>query len=98
MQAVRDEDMRLHAVLADVRLLGIEDQVLQLGVPEGYDWHKEMVTKSVGLLERLGSGIWGAKLQMKCTVGAAKAPRSNEEEHEQLIKRASGLFAGDIVE
>ena len=98
MNAVRDHDMRLHAVLADAKVTELGETEVVLGLPDGYDWHRDTILKSRSVLEDLAASTLGRKVRVECRVDGAKTVRSNDEEHDELVRRASGLFAGEIVD
>ena len=97
LQSVRERDKRLHAMLADAKLLDLGESKIVLGLPQGYDWHREMILKSTNLLEEVTSRLCKRPMRLECHLGEAKKPASNEE-HQVFVERAAGLFAGDIIE
>ena len=98
MQQVKEEDIRLHAVLADARLVSMTAERFELVVPVGYDWHFQKIQEGKSLLESVAqSFVAGAKFQMDCRIGGEKASPPKETEHEELVKRASGVFGGSAI-
>jgi hypothetical protein len=98
MQNVKEQDIRLHAVLADARLTELTVTQFELSLPQGYDWHFGKVQEGKNLLETVAQGIVpGVALQMTCSIGGEKAAPPKETEHEELVKRASGVFGGSSI-
>jgi len=98
MQQIKENDIRLHAVLADARLSVLEPGRFELSVPAGYEWHFGKIQEGKKLLESVAEQIApGANLQMECCIGGEKAAPPKENEHEELVKRASGVFGGSSI-
>ena len=97
MQGVKEQDIRLHAVLADARLSELTARSFELAVPPGYDWHFGKIKEGKKLLESVAEKIVGAPLEVECSIGGEKASLPKENEHEELVKRASGVFGGSSV-
>jgi DNA polymerase III subunit gamma/tau len=98
MQQVKEQDIRLHAVLADARLTALQPDRFELAVPAGYDWHFGKIQEGKALLESVAQRLVpGAALQMECSIGGEKAAPPKENEHEELVKRASGVFGGSSI-
>ncbi|MCA9781119.1 MAG: DNA polymerase III subunit gamma/tau, partial [Candidatus Eremiobacteraeota bacterium] len=98
MQGVKERDIRLHAVLADARLTKLEQGSFELAVPEGYDWHFGKIQEGRALLESVAESLLpGATPKLQCGLGGEKAAPPKENEHEELVKRASGVFGGSSV-
>lgn len=98
MQQVKENDIRLHAVLADARLASLQIDRFELAVPAGYDWHFGKIQEGRGLLESVARKILpGCSLQLECSLGGEKAAPPKENEHEELVKRASGVFSGSSI-
>lgn len=96
---VRDGgDMPLYGALADARLVDMTpDQVVILGVPEGFDRNQETILNSRAVLEDLAEQLLGRSVRFECRLEANR-PFPGTEEHAELVRRASGLFTGEIVE
>lgn len=97
MQGVKEQDIRLHAVLADARLSELTVRSFELAVPPGYDWHFGKIKEGKKLLESVAEKLVGAPLEVECSIGGEKASLPKENEHEELVKRASGVFGGSSV-
>lgn len=98
MQGVKERDIRLHAVLADARLTRLEESSFELAVPEGYDWHFGKIQEGRALLETVAESLLpGCTPKLECSIGGEKAAPPKENEHEELVKRASGVFGGSSV-
>lgn len=98
MQGVKERDIRLHAVLADARLTELSESVFELAVPAGYDWHYGKIQEGRALLETIARGLVSQlSLQLQCSIGGEKATPPKENEHEELVKRASGVFGGSSI-
>jgi DNA polymerase-3 subunit gamma/tau len=99
MQSVKERDIRLHAVLADARLTGLTHSQFDLAVPEGYDWHFGKIQEGQSLLESVAQSLMpGCNPQLECSIGGAKAAPPKENEHDELVKRASGVFGGSSIQ
>lgn len=97
MQGVKEKDIRLHAVLADARLTALTGATFELAVPSGYEWHFGKIQEGKQLLESVAARITKIDLKMECSLGGEKASAPKENEHEELVKRASGVFGGSSV-
>lgn len=98
MQQVKEQDIRLHAVLADARLTHLDESRFELAVPAGYDWHFGKIGEGKSLLESVAKNVTGGmSLQMDSSIGGEKAAPPKENEHEELVKRASGVFGGSSI-
>jgi DNA polymerase III subunit gamma/tau len=98
MQHVKEKDIRLHAVLADARLTALESDRFELAVPAGYDWHYGKIQEGRNLLESAARTLVQSQaIQMECSIGGEKASPPKENEHEELVKRASGVFGGSSI-
>lgn len=98
MQSVKEQDIRLHAVLADARLTELDHKRFELSLPAGYDWHFGKIQEGKKLLETVAKGMMpDLELQMECCIGGEKAAPPKENEHEELVKRASGVFGGSSI-
>ena len=86
------------AVLADARLTRLEEKSFELAVPEGYDWHFGKIQEGRALLETVAESLLpGCSPKLECGLGGEKAAPPKENEHEELVKRASGVFGGSSV-
>lgn len=98
MQQVKEKDIRLHAVLADAQLTRLTAEEFELAVPAGYDWHFQKIQDGKQLLETVAQQfVSNANIQMACRIGGEKASPPKENEHEELVKRASGVFGGSAI-
>lgn len=98
MQKVKEQDIRLHAVLADARLVHLAADSFELAVPAGYEWHFGKIQEGQKLLESVAQAlIPGATPRLECSIGGEKAAPPKENEHEELVKRASGVFGGSSI-
>ncbi|MFA7481690.1 MAG: DNA polymerase III subunit gamma/tau, partial [Vulcanimicrobiota bacterium] len=67
MQGVKEQDIRLHAVLADARLAELDQVVFELALPEGYDWHFGKIQEGRSLLESVARSLApGCDLKLEC--------------------------------
>lgn len=98
MQQVKENDIRLHAVLADARLAHLSTDRFELAVPAGYEWHFGKIREGKSVLESVAAKILaGHSPQLDCSIGGEKAAPPKENEHEELVKRASGVFSGSSI-
>ena len=100
MQGVKEQDVRLYAVLADAKLTSVEESRFELSLPAGYDWHWSKVQEGRKLLEQVASRLAdGRTLQLECSLGGEKATPPKDSEHDDMVARAAGVFGGaSIVE
>ncbi len=100
MQGVKEQDVRLYAVLADAKLTAVEESRFELSLPAGYDWHWSKVQEGKKLLEQVASRLAdGRTLLLECSLGGEKATPPKESEHDDMVARAAGVFGGaSIVE
>ncbi|MFA7482600.1 MAG: hypothetical protein WC314_18985, partial [Vulcanimicrobiota bacterium] len=70
----------------------------ELALPEGYDWHFGKIQEGRSLLESVARSLApGCDLKLECSIGGEKAAPPRESEHDELVKRASGVFGGSVV-
>lgn len=100
MQGVKEKDVRLYAVLADAKLVSVENQTFQLSLPVGYDWHFTKILEGKALLEQVARRLAEDRpLVLECVIGGEKATPPKDTEHEDMVSRAAGVFGGaSIVE
>ena len=100
MQGVKEKDVRLYAVLADAKLVSVENQTFQLSLPAGYDWHFTKILEGKALLEQVARRLADDRpLVLECVIGGEKATPPKDTEHEDMVSRAAGVFGGaSIVE
>ena len=100
MQGVKEQDVRLYAVLADAKLASVEARSFTLSLPAGYDWHYSKIQEGKKLLEQVASRLAGDRaLVLECILGGEKASPPKESEHDDMVARAAGVFGGaSIVE
>lgn len=97
MQQVKEQDIRLQAVLADARLTSLEPESFELALPMGYDWHLSKIQEGRELLERVASGLTGSPMRLQSRLGGEKVAAPKESEHDELVQRASGVFGGASI-
>ena len=98
MQSVKEQDIRLHAVLADARLITLTSTNFEVALPSGYDWHWGKVQEGRKLLEEMAGVLLSVTtLTLDCTLGGEKASPPKDTEHDDLVQRASGVFGGASV-
>lgn len=100
MQGVKEQDVRLYAVLADAKLASVEPSSFALSLPAGYDWHHGKIQEGKKLLEQVASRLVGDRaLVLECILGGEKASPPKDSEHDDMVARAAGVFGGaSIVE
>ncbi|MBT9585325.1 DNA polymerase III subunit gamma/tau [bacterium] len=97
-ESLRDRDKRLKAFLADAKLSHFGPEVLRISVPATHPVHFEYIGRSVRLLEEVSSQLLQSKVRIEVVQDGAQLVPPQEQEHENLIKKASGLFGGRILD
>ena len=98
MQGVKEQDVRLYAVLADAKLASVEANTFALSLPAGYDWHFGKIQEGRKLLEQVASRLAGDRpLALECMLGGEKATPPKESEHDDMVARAAGVFGGASI-
>lgn len=97
IQMVKEQDIRLSAVMADAKLVSLEPGEFHLGVPEGYQWHFTKVQEGRSVLESVASKLAGQTMRMACSLGGEKAAPPKDSEHDDLVQRAAGVFGGASI-
>ncbi len=97
VREVRRKDKRLFGVLTDAKLVELNSERLILSVPKGYSWHQQAVMSSKKVLQGICKKLLGRELGLECRIEEAEVVDS-EREHADLIKKATRLFGGEIIE
>ena len=97
-ESLRDRDRRLKAFLADAKLSHFGPEVLRISVPATHPLHFEYIGRSVRLLEEVSSQLLQSKVRIEVVQDGAQVVPPQEQEHENLVKKASGLFGGRILD
>jgi DNA polymerase-3 subunit gamma/tau len=96
---VKDRDRRLHAVLVEARLNGMESGTLTLTFPSNFSWHFERFQKEAEALDAMAREALGEPFHLVATLEtvAVDAP-SPRQEHRAFVHRAENLFSGRVVD
>lgn len=98
LQAVRQRDVRLQAVLAEAKLRDLSPELVRVSLPGGYQWHYEVIGKSISLLEEVSSQLLQSKVRFEVVLDGGQVSPPQEQEHETLVKKAHGLFGGRVLD
>jgi DNA polymerase-3 subunit gamma/tau len=91
-------DRRLKAMMMDARLRDFSPESLKISLPSTHQVHYEYISRNVRLLEEVSSGLMQSKVRIEVTMDGAQQAPVQEQEHESLVKKASGLFGGRILD
>jgi hypothetical protein len=97
-ESLRHRDARLKAFLADARLRDFSPEHLLISVPVTHPLHFEYIGRSVRLLEEVSSQLLQSKVRIEVVQDGAQVNPPQKLEHENLVKKASGLFGGRILD
>ncbi len=98
MQGVKEQDVRLYAVLADAKLASVDAKSFALSLPAGYDWHHGKIQEGKKLLEQVASRLADDRaLVLECILGGEKAAPPKDSEHDDMVARAAGVFGGASI-
>lgn len=97
-ESIRKKDTRLNAILNDALLSHFEPPQITISFPSDRAWHHEQVTKAKGTVEAICQEILGGPVRLVVAMGSEISLPDDESQHSALVKRATGLFAGKIVE
>ena len=98
LSSVRKHDARLFAILSEAKPVVFEPPRILITLPQDYTWHQENILKSRVLIETLCQELLGQEVKFECQLDTTGRKASGEDEHKALVKKASGLFAGKIVQ
>lgn len=98
LQQVRQRDIRLQAVLGDARICEFTPELIRVSLPASHQWHLEVIQKSIRLLEEVSGQLVQSKVRFEACLDGGQAAPPQELEHETLVKKASGLFGGRILD
>jgi len=98
LQSVRQRDVRLQAVLAEAKLRDLSPELVRVSLPGGYQWHYEVIGKSISLLEEVSSQLMQSKVRFEVVLDGGQVSPPQEQEHETLVKKAHGLFGGRVLD
>ena len=91
-------DRRLKAMMMDAKLRDFSPESLKITLPSTHQVHYEYISRNVRLLEEVSSGLMQSKVRIEVTMDGAQQAPVQEQEHESLVKKASGLFGGRILD
>lgn len=98
LQAIRQRDVRLQAVLAEARVREFSPEKVLLSLPSGYGWHLEVIQKSHKLLVEVSEQLLGRQIRLEIVLDGEQVNPPQEQEHESLVKKAHGLFGGRVLD
>ena len=71
---------------------------MKISLPSTHKVHYEYISRNVRLLEEVSSGLMQSKVSIEVLMDGAQLAPVQEKEHESLVKKASGLFGGRILD
>lgn len=95
---VNQKDKRLFALLQEAWPAEFTPPNLLLLLPDGHKFHRDNILQSRSLLEPMCKELLGQEVKLDCQFDATGRKASGDDEHRALVKKASGLFAGKIVQ
>lgn len=98
IQSLHDRDKRLKAMMVDAKLRDFSPENLKISLPSTHKVHYEYISRNVRLLEEVSSGLMQSKVRIEVMMDGAQQAPAQEQEHESLVKKASGLFGGRILD
>jgi len=97
MNVVRERNKKLLGILADAKIGNYEPGSVSFVLPPGYKFHYDEILKNKAFLEEVSQELLGTKIKIECRVDEAHQGPSGEQEHDAMIRKAHGLFAGEII-
>lgn len=98
IQSLKARDGRLQAMMKDAKLREFQPERLVISLAPTLKFHYEYISRQVRLLEEVSSGLLQSKVRIEVVVDGAQQAPAQEQEHESLVKKASGLFGGRILD
>lgn len=98
IESLKDRDKRLKAMMQDAKLCEFSPPSLKISLPSTHKVHYEYISRNVRLLEEVSSGLMQSKVSIEVLMDGAQLAPVQEKEHESLVKKASGLFGGRILD
>ncbi|MBN9419072.1 MAG: DNA polymerase III subunit gamma/tau, partial [Candidatus Eremiobacteraeota bacterium] len=98
IQSLKARDGRLQAMMKDAKLREFQPDRLVISLPSTLKFHYEYISRQVRLLEEVSSGLMQSKVRIEVVMDGAQQVPGQEQEHESLVKKASGLFGGRILD
>lgn len=98
IQSLHDRDKRLKAMMVDAKLRDFSPENLKITLPATHKVHYEYISRNVRLLEEVSSGLMQSKVRIEVLIDGAQQGPVQEQEHQSLVKKASGLFGGRILD
>ncbi|MBX3169074.1 MAG: DNA polymerase III subunit gamma/tau [Candidatus Eremiobacteraeota bacterium] len=98
IQSLKARDGRLQAMMKDAQLREFQPDRLVISLSSTLKFHYEYISRQVRLLEEVSSGLMQSKVRIEVVVDGAQQAPVQEQEHETLVKKASGLFGGRILD
>ncbi len=91
-------DRRLKAMMMDAKLRDFSLESLKITLPSGHNVHFEYISRNVRLLEEVSSRLMQSKVRIEVLMDGAQQAPAQDQEHDSLVKKASGLFGGRILD
>lgn len=98
IQSLKARDGRLQAMMKDAKLKEFQTDRLVISLSSTLKFHYEYISRQVRLLEEVSSGLMQSKVHIEVVMDGAQQAPVQEQEHDSLVKKASGLFGGRILD
>ncbi len=98
IERLRLRDKRMSAILVDASLSLFEPPMLTISFPGERAWHQEKTLESKALIEEVCQELLGQPVKLTVTRDASQQLPDDEARHQDLVKRATGLFGAKVVE
>ena len=98
LSRVKQSNARLFAVLQEAWPDRFEPPRLLVLLPKDHQFHRDRIWESRSLIEQLSQELLGKEVKLECQFDTTGRKPSGDEEHRAMVKKASGLFAGKIVQ
>ena len=98
LETLRHRDVRLMGTLNDAKLRDFSPDLIRVSVPATHKFHFETISRSTPLLEEVSSQLLQSKVRFEVVQDGAQVVPPQKQEHENLVKKASGLFGGRILD
>jgi DNA polymerase-3 subunit gamma/tau len=98
IERLRVRDKRMSAILVDASLSVFEPPVLTISFPGERAWHQEKTLESKALIEEVCQELLGQPVKLTVSRDASQQLPDDEARHQDLVKRATGLFGAKVVE
>jgi DNA polymerase-3 subunit gamma/tau len=104
MKELKKQRISLQALLAEGKILSMENGVLTIGFAKGFGIHKEAVSKKGNkeYIEKALASYFNKNIRVQFVMedefGVEDIKNDEEKENERLVKQVTDLFGEDLVE